>query len=267
MELNVVHSTEHPVPLVPAVERAIRVLHALGGEGDNLGLSDLSRLLGISKSTLSGILSTLEHFELVRRDPQSLTFRLGVGLLDLSHALLSRLDLRQLAHSHLVELCAVSGETALLHAPGGGQPLIVDRAEPDRQLKVVAPVGLRMPAVAGSVAKAFLAELPQAESEALIRSKPLPAFTPHSITDPDRFLQELANVRRAGYATDDEEYLRGVRAASAVIRDRAGRAVGAISIAGVVDRVPIEQLQQLAARVRAAADAVSAGLRTMGGAA
>lgn len=258
--MNIVQHSKQLPPIVPAIERAIRVLRALGGDGEGRGLSDLSRRLGVSKSTLSGVLATLERFQLVERDPQSRTFRLGVGLVDLSHPVLARLDLRQLAHSFLVELRDLSGETVILHVPSGEHAVIVDRAEPERQLKVVAPLGLRLPPFAGSVAKAFLAALPAPEAEAIVRRAELPAFTPRSITDHEQYLGELAAARGTGFAYDDEEYLRGVRAVSAVVRGRGGRAVGALSIAGVIGHLSNERIHELAGRLAAAAGSVSTRL-------
>lgn len=244
-------------PAVPAVERAVRVLQALAEDDAGVGLSELGRRLGVSKSTLSGLLSTLEGCGLVERDPASRAFRLGFGLLDLSSAVLRRLDLREVARPSLARLRDLSEETAILHVPSGEESLVAERAEPDRQLKVVALLGRRLPPFAGSVAKVLLAALPGEESEALVRARPLPAFTPRSITDPGRYLRELARVRRDGYATENEEYLPGVRAVSAPVRDRAGRTVGTLSVVGVSGRLPDERMRELAGKVVAAASEVS----------
>lgn len=239
------------------MERAIRVLQALAEDGGGRQLSELSRQLGVSKSTLSTLLSTLESFGFVERDAGSRAFRLGFGLVELGNAVVRRLDLREVAGPYLAGLRDASGETAILHVPSGEEFLILDRAEPDLELKVVAPVGRRLPPFAGSVAKALLAELPEEEAEALVRSRPLPSFTPRSITDPGRYLRELARARREGCALDDEEYLPGVRAASAAVRDRAGRAVGTLSVVGVSGRLGEERLREVAREVTAAAEAVS----------
>lgn len=255
--VNLVRDAERRPPVVPAVARAVHVLRALGEDGDGLRLSELSRQLGVSKSTLSGLLWTLEGFGLVERDPASRAFRLGVGLLDLSAAVLRRLDLREAARPALEGLRDASGETAILHVPRGGQLLILDRAEPDHQLKVVAPVGHRLPAFAGSVAKALLAALPEGQAEVLVRSRPLPAFTPRSIGDPDRYLEEVARARRDGYALEDEEFLPGVRAVSAPVLDAAGHAVGTLSVVGVSARLTGDRMRALAQDVAEAARAVS----------
>jgi IclR family acetate operon transcriptional repressor len=242
---------------VPAVERAVLVLRTLGSDDRGRRLSELSRELGLSKSTLSGLLSTLERYGLVERDPDSRVFHLGIGLLDLGGAVLRRLDLRALAHPSLRRLAEASGETAILHVRDGEEAVIADRSEPAGQLMVVAPLGHRLPPFAGSVAKAILATLPEQEAAALVRSRPLPAFTPRSITAPDRYLAELARARADGYALEDDEYLAGVHAVSAAILDAGGRAVGTLSVAAVRARVTGERIRELGPVVAGAARDVS----------
>jgi len=211
----------------------------------------------VSKSTLSGVLSTLERFGLVERDPDSRVFRLGMGLLDLGGAVLRRLDLRELARPSLRRLAEMSNETAILHLRDGDESVIADRIEPRRQLKVVAPLGHRLPPFAGSVAKAILATLPDREAAALLASRPLPAFTPRSITTADRYLAELARVREVGYALEDDEYLDGVCAVSAAIVDAAGHAVATVSVAAVGARVTGERIRVFGPAIAAVAQDVS----------
>ena len=239
------------------MERAVLVLYALRDDDRGRRLSELSRDLGLSKSTLSGLLSTLEQYGLVERDPDSRVFRLGLGLLDLGGAVLRRLDVRELAGPSLRRLSEVSGETAILHVRDGEEAVIADRSEPPRQLKVVAPLGHRLPPFAGSVAKAILATLPEREAAALVYSRPLPTFTPRSITAPDEYLAELARVRKDGYALEDDEYLAGVRAVSAAILDTGGRAVATLSVAAVHARVTNERIGALGPLVAEAARDVS----------
>ena len=255
--MNAVLDSEQRAPPVPSVARAVLVLQALGDDDRGRRLSELSRELGVSKSTLSGLLSTLEQFDLVERDPESRVFRLGMGLLDLGGAVLRRLDLRELARPALRRLSETSDETAILHLRDGDESVIADRIEPRRQLKVVAPLGHRLPPFAGSVAKAILATLPDREVAALINGRPLPAFTPRSITTIDRYLAELAHVREVGYALEDDEYLHGVCAVSAAILDAGGHAVATLSVAAVRARVTGERIRAFGPVTAAAAGDVS----------
>jgi len=236
---------------VPAVDRAVRVLWSLAEHGEG-SLSELSRALGVSKSTLSSVLATLEQHTLVERDEASRRFRLGAGIAKLAmEAAAARVDVRDAARPELERLAATSGETAILHLPSGDGTVIAERVEPMHQLKVVAPLGHRLPAFAGSVAKALLAALPEEQAERIVRAGPLPMFTPRSIVDPDAYLEEVVRARRRGYAVENEEYLVGVRAVSAPVLGRDGAAaIGTLSVVGVAAR--------MAGRTRELTRAVSA---------
>lgn len=241
---------------VPAVERAVRVLRALAADGAARRLSDLGRTLGLSKSTLSDLLATLEAHGLVERDGDVRGYRLGATLLELGSAALRHLDVAQLARPALAQLRDAIGETAVLHVPADAGALIVARAESHHDLKVVAPLGHRLPPLAGAVAKVLLADRPEAEVAARLRGR-LPAFTPKSITAPRRYLRELRRVRRLGYAVDDEEYLPGVRAVSAPVRDARGRLVATLTVVGSSARLVRGRLGAVADAVVAAAAALS----------
>ena len=85
-----------------------------------------------------------------------------------------------------------------------------------------------------------------------MRAQPLPVFTPRSIVDPDAYLDEVARARRRGYAVENEEYLVGVRAVSAAVLGRDGRALGTLSVVGVGARMA-GRMKELAEAVVAAA--------------
>jgi IclR family transcriptional regulator, KDG regulon repressor len=200
-------------------------------------VSELSRQLAVSKSTLSALLRTLERHGLVQRDAVTHRFRLGLALLELAAAVPAGFDVREAARPHLARLHRRSGETAILHLVTGEEIMIAERAEPPVQLKVVAPIGTRLPRFAGSVAKVLLAGLEPGDAEAIVRGFQLPAFTPRSIVDRAAYLEAVARTRRRGYALEREEYLEGVCAVSGPVIDREGQTIGTISVAGVKARV------------------------------
>lgn len=243
---------------MPAVERAVRVLRALQTNGGRR-LSELSLDLGLSKSSLSELLATMEQSGIVERDPDSRAFRLGPTLVELGLAARRDLDLASAARRQLDWLRDATGETAILHVPSGAEAVIAAASESHHQLKVVAPLGHRLRAFAGSVAKVLLAALPEERLGAAIAHGPLPAFTGRSITDPDSYLDEVRRVRRRGYATDDEEYLPGVRAVSAPVAGEAGGTVAVITAVGASSRLAQDRLRPLAGQVMAAAARISEG--------
>lgn len=228
-----------------------------------MSATELGRELGISKSTISGLLTTLELHGLVQRDPLTKRVRLGLGLVELAASVSTDVDVREAALPHLVRLRQHSGETAILHLSSAGDVRIAERAEAETQLKVVAPLGTRLPRFAGSPAKVLLAGLNPAEAEAIVRDQPLPTFTPRSIVDPDAYLEQVAQTRRRGYARENEEYLAGVSAVSAPVIDHQGRTIGTISVACVKTRAR-ERLHDLTEPVMEAAAETSRRLGAPG---
>ncbi len=257
---RVVSSSGRSAP-VPAVDRAARLLLALGDGERDATLTHLARILHIHKSTAHNILATLIRHGFVDRDPATRAYRLGPALAALGGAVSGHRDLAAHARPHLIRLQRLSGETATLHLRDGTGSVILASEESPNQLKVTAPPGHRLPPFAGAVAKVLLAF---GEPPSGPLPPRLPAYTPRTITAPGRYLEELRRVRRAGVAYDEMEYLPGVRAASCPIfgaQDGQGEAVGALSIVGVSARLTPRDLRRLAGALRDAARALSAALR------
>jgi DNA-binding IclR family transcriptional regulator len=231
----------------------------LGNGGRDASLTDLARGLGLHKSTAYGILATLAAHGLVLRDRASRRYRLGPALVALGRLAGDRQNFGTLARPFLKRLCRLSGETVTFHLRDGEGSVILASEESPHQLKVTAPPGHRLPPFAGAVAKVLQAF---GGSPVHRLAASLPGYTPRSITDPIRYRQELERVRRSGVAYDDMEYLPGVRAASAPVRQgtEGGDAVGALSIVGVAARVSPERLRHLARPLRAAARTLSRAL-------
>lgn len=138
---------------MPAVEKTARVLRALADGGRPMGISELARLLSVSKGTLRDVLLTLDAYGFVVRDPDT-RFRLGPQLRALADA--SSPDLHALAQPHLVSLMETFGETAILGVPHDGKLEIAASAEPATGLHMSAPLGRRLPLDAGAHGKVLL---------------------------------------------------------------------------------------------------------------
>lgn len=248
-----------PTRLVPAVDRAARLLDLLAAEGRDWALTELASELGVHKGTTRDILLTLQQHGLVARDALSGRYRLGLGAVRLARVALAQLDLREAARPSLDRLCEESGETVLLGVRDGEHVVIVDVVTPTEGLHMSATVGQRMALCAGSFGKVLLAE-PGGFEKYLETGGHLPSFTERSQTDVDAYAAELSVVRVAGYALDDEEYLQGVRAASASIRGPLGTAIGAVTVVGFTARLPLPRLEQIGRLSRVAADEITARL-------
>jgi IclR family acetate operon transcriptional repressor len=246
----------HPKRTVPAVDRAARLLDILARQDADWSLTELAQELGVHKGTTRDILLTLQEHALVDRDAASNRYRLGLGAARFARAALKRVGFRDLARPTIERLVSDTGETVLLGARTEQHVVIVDVVEPSHDLHPSASIGQRLPLSAGSFGKAFLAE-PRAFETFLERGGVLAGYTELTQTDPDVYAAELAVVRMRGFALDNEEYLEGVRAASALVRGSGGQPLGGITFVGFRTRVPLDRLEELGMACRDAADEVA----------
>lgn len=230
-----------------SVERAIAILQAFSHTQPERGVSELSRELGVHKSTVYRLLATLERHGLVARNPETERYRLGLELLVLAAQVVEHMDLREIARPHLralSERCQETVNLAILHED---QVMDIEQfAPPVRSVKNIGWVGRRMPAHCTAAGKVLLAHLPPEKLERFLRSR-LERLTPRTITDPDRLREELVRVRERGYAIAEEELEDGLNALAAPIYDHAGAVNAAVSLAGPAFRIPPTMFPHLAA--------------------
>lgn len=215
---------------VAAVERAFTVLDALA-DGGELGTNEIARRTGINASTVSRLLATLASARFVEHVPETGRYRLSLRLIELGNAVLGRLDLRALARPHLQALVRDTGETATLSAPGERDAITVDFAHSSSVVQSVAQLGRPSVGHATAAGKVMLAfgdvELP---------AEPFTAFTSRTITTREQLVDELAQVRRRGFAEAREEREEGLSAIAAPVRDSRGELAGIIGVQGPASR-------------------------------
>ena len=155
-----------PAPqLVPAVDRAIRMLATLQDVQDGRRISDLARDLGIPKSSAHQIAATLVHHGVLERDEGTRRYRLGAGLADIASHRRDRIDLPELAGPYLEGLARSARMTALLGVRDGVAVVLAARVPSPDPIDVSAPLGHRLDLRAGVFGKLFNAALPEEDLE------------------------------------------------------------------------------------------------------
>jgi DNA-binding IclR family transcriptional regulator len=217
---------------VASVARALALLEALRDSERGLGVNELARQIGVSPSTASRLLATLAGAGLVQRDEGG-PFRLGIGLVSLADRVLARLDLRALARPVLEALMERTGETATLSVPGEREAITVDSVPSRSSVVSMARLGRPSVAHATAVGKVMLAfgggQLP--------RERELRPLTERTITDRAKLAEEIAAVRRRGYATVFGEREVDVNAIAAPVFDRAGALAAILGLQGPAGRL------------------------------
>jgi IclR family KDG regulon transcriptional repressor len=245
---------------VQSVERAIAILESFSLGKPERGVNELSRELGLHKSTVSRLMRTLKHGGLLSRNPETERYRLGVDLIGLAAQVVSFMDVREVALPFLRELAEVCRDTVNLSVMDAGQVVNLEQfVPPTRRIKNIGRVGRRMSPHCTAAGKVLLAYLPQDELDRILQAG-LEQHTPHTITDPDELRKELARVREQSYATVREELEEGLNVVAAPIHDHTGQVVASVSVAGPAYRITPELFPELAGRLMDTAAAISAKL-------
>ena len=228
---------------IQSLGRGLKILDLLGQSQDGLSVTELAASLGVDKGSASRLVATLARYGYAEKDELTRRYQLGPQVVSLSRSLLARLPLREAAKPYLRQLMERSGECAHLAILAQGNALYIDQVESPATLRVNAQVGTLNPLHCTALGKALLAfgelELPAS----------FDPFTPRTITDPQTLRRSLDEVRRLGYAVDDEEFDPGVRCIAVPVFDFLGKAVGTIGISGPSSRLTPERLPEFAAIV------------------
>lgn len=239
---------------VKSVETTFEILNALMELG-GAGVTELADHLSMPKSTVYNYLGTLEQEEYVVN--QDGTYRVGIRFLEFGGYARHRKELFDIAKPEVDRLTEETGELANVMVEEHGMGSYLYRARGDKAVQVKAHVGNRVKLHTTGLGKAILAHLPEERVDEIIDRRGLDAETEYTITDRDELFDELEQIREEGVAYDDEERLKGLRCVAApVIRDGEG-VLGAVSVAGPMNRLQDERFREdLAQRVLEAVNVI-----------
>lgn len=228
---------------VQSVDRAVSVLEFLAGAGWS-GVTEIADALGVHKSTSWRLVATLEARGLVAQHEDTGKYHLGFGLVHLARAVTVGFDLKRRARPVSERLADQTGETVVIAVPDGDGVVNIDQIIPQSGVVSMSWMGRRTPLHCSANGKALLAFLPDDEREETLAA-PHERFTPHTVIDRDQLEQQLAAVRRDGYAAALEELEQGLNAVAAPIMAADGELLGALSISAPAWRLPAERVPEL----------------------
>jgi DNA-binding IclR family transcriptional regulator len=185
------------------VDHAVLLLKLLAESGEPLGVNELSRRLGVHKSTASRLLRTLERHHLVRRDADHGRISLGPGVVALAGPMLGEMDAIAVGRPIVQALAEETGETVSLGIWNGREAVIAEQVLGTRNV-VSYTRGRAVAAHSTAVGKTFLAFLPDAAVRPVLDG-PLPRFTEFTIVERTALEAEIKQIRQLGYAINYEE--------------------------------------------------------------
>jgi DNA-binding IclR family transcriptional regulator len=249
--------TKKPESRVPSVDRALDLLELLAMSDRGLTLSDVSRVLGIPKSSTHYLLHDLAWRGYVERDPDGGTFSLGIQATRLATIRLTKSLLTVLCEPYVRELAKNLKLCAQLGIFDAAEALVIAKADPGAEVKFDSWIGRHFELHCTALGKALIAFLSKPELTKLFENRALPKHNPNTICSMQSLEIHLRKVRANGFAVDDEEHELGVRCIAAPIFNFWGKPIASICVFGPTSMLPNGTVKSLGSQVASATAEVS----------
>jgi len=226
-----------------SVQKALAILESFGGERRARSLAELAAAVGITISSAQRCTHTLVRLGFLRRDVRARRWVLTPRALTLGHAYLAGHTLLEQATTHLIDLNQASGESVSMTEPDGTDMVFIARFPSLKRFYIHTPVGRRLPIYCTASGRAYLAGLPDADAQRLLRASELRELTPHTLTDPRQIWKRIEGAREAGYAWSDQECYRGDLTIAAAILGEDDRPLACVGISAPTSRWTLPDLR------------------------
>ena len=232
---------------IQVLERAAEIIDVMAKFHNGISLADLSTQTSINKTTIFRILANLQDLGYVVQDTNDGKYRLGYKFVEVSNVILSRFDIRNIAHPYLEKLSNITSEVVHLVILDGYEGVYIDKVDNfSGTIRMYSQVGKHLLLHSTSVGKVLLSGMSEAEIDNVIKVKGLIKKTENTITNRDVLMKEIIKVAKQGYAVDDVENEEGIRCLAAPIYSSEGKIAAAVSIAGTTLSVTRERVPELA---------------------
>ena len=238
--------SEASVGTSQSLVRGLAILSSFQSDRPLIGVSELSRGLDLSRSTVHRYVATLAKLGYLQQDRASKRYRLGSKVLDLGFSALNSMDLLEISAPHLRQLSDETQRTVNLAILDRTDIVYIERcraARPGQQeIDLNLHVGARLPAYCTAMGKAILAFVPEEHLDEIIQDIDFAPRGPNTLTDPEAFRGDLAKIRTSGIAVNDEELAYGLRSIAAPVYSRSGDVVAALNLAVHRTMAPMDEL-------------------------
>ncbi|MDR1967372.1 MAG: IclR family transcriptional regulator [Burkholderiaceae bacterium] len=248
---------ETPPGSLSSVTSALRLLRVFSAEQQELGISVLAKELGVAKSTAHRLAVTLATEGFLEQNPDNGRYYLGLALFELAALVRRRMDVSTLGRPLLEALRDTTQESTHMAVLAQSDILYLYNLESSQAVHARTYWGMRKPAFCTSEGRVLLAFGPPEHAAAVLKEGGAKR-TPHTVVDAKTLTRMLNEVRRSGYALDDEESEIGMRGLAAPVRDASGRVIAAVGLSAPMQRMTKKDLRALVPQVVATASGISA---------
>lgn len=242
---------------IKTLERALDILEAIEREPDGLNAEQLAQLIDSNKTTTYKLATVFCRYGYLRRIPHSTKYKLGVKFLEMAKNVDYGSDIRSAALPEMYRLANLSGETINLMVLSGTKGLYVEVLESAKSAKLASHVGSLDYLHVSAVGKVLMCGMSEAMVENIVAVEGLPKTGANTITTLDALKAELIQVKKQGFAIDDEESVPGAQCVGAPIYNSNGQIVAAISISTLTIYSEESSIAKLTELVTASAKIIS----------
>ena len=235
------HPTTTPAKNNQSTDKVLQIMELLCHSPEPMRLIDIATALQFNSSTALRFLNSLEQNGYVFKDPESLKYRMTFKICGLASQVSNSTDLIQVASSPIKELSSKLRECVCLSVEQNFSIVYIYVADgPGQMLRTTQRIGKEAPMHCTGVGKMILSDWPSSKVDAVIEQKGLTKYTEHTLVTREQLFAELENIRRRGYAYDNEECELGARCVAFPLRNYTGNIVASLSVTGPLGRMTDE---------------------------
>ena len=217
---------------VQAVDRALRILTCFDLTKPELSLAEISEETDLPKPTVFRLLASLEAAKFVERTADGQAYKVGIRLFELGEIYQSYLSIERVVTPHMQRITEEKDIVCNLGILDEGQVVYVASTDQGGPFRHVPIIGYRHYVHCSALGKSLLLDHPEEEIRHILDHRGMPSLSPHTITEPEAFLDNLEEAREQGYTVDDQEGAVGIYCLAVPIRSRSGEVVAALSASG-----------------------------------
>lgn len=242
---------------VQSIVRAFEILESLAEEKEGLGVTEISKRVGFHKSTVHRLLNTMAEMGYIEQNQDTGAYRLGLKFIELCSLYLNNVELKTEAQPYLRDLSALTGQPVHLATLVDGEAVYIDKIEQYNNIRMYSAIGKRIPLHCTAVGKVLLSDKSPDHIRKLLGKDKLTSYTPNTLTELDQILEEINQVKKLGWAKDDEEHEEGIRCIAAPIYDYRKQIIAAVSTSGNKNIISPHRDEEIAQYVIKAASDIS----------
>lgn len=249
---------ESPYPyIVASVDRALELLLILGKNQQAMGVTELSKLLNVQKSTVHSLLQTLLAKGFVQQNEAG-RYMLGLRLMHLGTLCSERIDIKTIARPLMLELAQQTQEIAMLAILSKEELVIIERVEPPQPFFIIPKFDFSITLHSTAMGKVLLANAGE-PVQTRVLERGMAQYTAYTITDRHMLEQELTKVRCQGFAVGCNETIEGITCIAVPVYNARGAVTAALSVSSASSTMNDQKREFILKLLREKARSISEG--------